>query len=82
MTHPFHPLVGRQLPILFARRRATGRIYICEGGALGTVTLPEEFTDRGLSPAARPLTAEVLAELAGTIARLLKRKLDTSGVDE
>jgi len=75
-------LVGRQLPILFARRRATGRIYICEGGALGTVTLPEEFTDRGLSPAARPLTAEVLAELAATIARLLKRKLDTSGVDE
>jgi uncharacterized protein DUF5372 len=80
VTHPFHPLVGRQLPILFTRRRATDRIYICEGGALGTVTLPEEFTDRGLPPAARPLTAEVLAELAATI-RTLKRKLDRSEVE-
>jgi len=72
-------LVGRQLPILFARRRATGRIYICEAGALGTVTLPEEFTDRGLPPAARPLTAEALAELA-TISTL-KRKLDRPGAE-
>src|SRR6516164_8693599 len=59
VTHPFHPLLGRQLPILFARRQALGRLYICEGGALGTVTLPEEFTDRGLPPASRPLTVEV-----------------------
>jgi len=71
-------LVGRQLPILFTRRRATGRIYVCEAGALGTVTLPEEFTDRGLPPAARPLTGDVLAELAALI-RTLKRKLDRPG---
>jgi hypothetical protein len=72
--------MGRQLPILFARRRPTGCIYICEAGALGTVTLPEEFTDRGLPLATRPLTAEVLAELATTV-RTLKRKLASSGAD-
>ena len=73
MTHPFHPLVGQRLPILFTRRRAASRLYVCEGGPLRTVTLPEEFTDRGLPPAPRPLTAEVLAELAATISALARK---------
>jgi hypothetical protein len=73
VTHSFHPLVGQRLPILFTRRRAASRLYVCEGGPLGTVTLPEEFTDRGLPPATRPLTAEVLAELAATITALARR---------
>ena len=73
MTHPFHPLVGQRLSILFVRRRAVGRLYVCEGGPLGTVALPEDFTDRGLAPAVRPLSAEILAELAATI-RALGRK--------
>jgi hypothetical protein len=61
------------LPILFERQLAGGLVYICEGGSLGTVTLPEDFTDRGLPPAPRPLTAEVLADLAATLSAL-KRK--------
>ena len=71
--HPFHPLRGQRVPILFTRRRAGIRIYVCEGGPLGSVTLPEDFTDRGLTPAARPLTAEVLAELAATITALVRK---------
>jgi hypothetical protein len=63
-------LGGQRLSILFVRRRAASRLYICEGGPLGTVTLPEDFTDRGLAPAVRPLSAEVLAELAATIVAL------------
>jgi hypothetical protein len=73
VTHPFHPLVGQRVTILFARRRAGVRIYVCEAGPLGSVTLPEDFTDRGVRPAARPLTAEVLAELAATIAALSRK---------
>jgi Family of unknown function (DUF5372) len=73
VVHPFHPLVGQRLPVLFERHLAAGRVYICEGGSLGTVTLPEDFTDRGLPPATRPLTAEVLAVLAATLSAL-KRK--------
>jgi hypothetical protein len=73
VTHRFHPLAGQRLPILFVRRRAGGRLYVCEGGPLGSVALPEDFTDRGLPPAARPLTLEVLAELAATL-RALARK--------
>ena len=40
--------------ILFERtyREPTrGRVYVCEAGPLGTVTLPEHFTDRGAVPA-------------------------------
>ena len=73
MTHPFHPLVGQRVAILFARRRAGIRLYVCEAGPLGSVTLPEDFTDRGVAPAARPLTAEVLAELAATISALARK---------
>ena len=73
VMHPFHPLLGQRVPILFTRRRADIRIYVCEGGPLGSVTLPEDFTDRGLTPAARPLTAEILAELAATITALARK---------
>jgi hypothetical protein len=73
VTHPFHPLVGQRVAILFTRRRAGVRIYVCEAGPLGSVTLPEDFTDRGVTPAARPLTAEVLAELAATISALARK---------
>jgi hypothetical protein len=45
-------------------------VYICDGGTLGTVTLPEHFTDRRLPPATGLLTAEVLADLATVISAL------------
>ena len=40
VTHPFHPLNGQRLSILFERKRPPGLLYVCEGGALGTVGLP------------------------------------------
>lgn len=56
--------------ILFERKYRyipLGRVYVCDGGTLGSVTLPETFTDRGASPATRPLTAEVLTDLAAVV---------------
>jgi hypothetical protein len=67
VTHPFHPLAGERLPILFVRRWAGSRLYVCEGGALGSVALPEEATDRGAEAAASSLTIEVLVELVGVV---------------
>jgi uncharacterized protein DUF5372 len=78
VTHPFHPLTGQRLPILFERMYRhgdRGRVYICDGGAFGTVTLPEPFTDRGAPPAPRPLTAEVLTDLAAVVSAV-RRGLD------
>jgi hypothetical protein len=63
--------LGRRLPILFERRLRRGRLYVCEGGPLGTIGLPEDATDRASDAAERPLSAEVLAELAALVAALL-----------
>jgi len=70
VIHPFHPLRGERLEVLFVRRVGTGRIYVCEGGPLGSVSLSEDATDRGPEPAERPLTVEVLAALVALIAEL------------
>ena len=70
MTHPFHPLAGQRLAVLFERSGATGRLYVCEGGPIGTVGLPAAWTSLGGEPAAAPLSYEVLAELAEVIAAI------------
>ena len=70
MTHPFHPLCGERLEVLFVRRIGAGRIYSCEGGPLGSVSLLEDATDRGREPAELPLSVEVSAALVVLVADL------------
>lgn len=70
VTHPFHPLRGKRLRVLFVRRIGAGRIYVCEGGPLGSVGLPEDATDRGAEPCERPLSVEVLAALVVLVAQI------------
>src|SRR5688572_15373526 len=72
VTHPFHPLTGQRLPILLERRykSTAGQVYICDGGLLGSVTLPESFTDRGAPAAPRALTVEVLIDVAEVVSIL------------
>ena len=70
VTHPFHPLFGQRLEVLYVRRVATGRVYVCDGGAGRNVALVEDATDRGAEPAGRPLTFEVLVDLVGVVAAL------------
>jgi hypothetical protein len=74
VIHPFHPLRGERLEVLFVRRIGTGRIYVCEGGPLGSVSLAEDATDRGPEPAERPLSIEVLAALVALVADLTGEK--------
>jgi len=56
--------------VLFERRFPNGRLYVCEGGAAGTIGVPEDATDRVPAPAATPLTAEVLAGLVELVAAI------------
>jgi len=74
VTHPFHPLCGARLEVLFVRRVGAGRIYVCEGGPVGSVSLPEDATDRGSPPAERPLSIEILTALVALVADLSGRQ--------
>ena len=71
VTHPFHPLNGQRLEILYAKRRGPDTVFVCAGGVSGQITLPESWTDRGEPLLARRLSAEGLAEL-DTLARSLR----------
>ena len=70
VRHPFHPLLGERLEVLYVRRLRTGRVYVCDGGGGRNVALAEEATDPGPEPAERPLTLAVLVELAAVVAAI------------
>jgi hypothetical protein len=71
VTHPFHPLTGQRLEVLFARRRAGAMVFVCSGGVSGQITLPQAWTDRGDPPGKWRLSAQGLAEL-DTLTRALR----------
>jgi hypothetical protein len=74
VTHPFHPLVGERLEVLYVRRFPGGRVYVCVGRGGRNVALDEDATDRGVDPAQRPLTLEVLVELVAVVAAISKER--------
>ena len=73
VTHPFHPLSGQRLRVLFERKLAGGLAVSCEGGPLGSLMVPVAWTDRGPAAADAPLTYEVLVDLAGVISAISPR---------
>ena len=73
VTHPFHPLTGQRLRVLFERRLAGGLAFSCEGGPLGSLMLPLSWTDRGPAAARVPLSYEVLVEVAEAVAAVKTR---------
>jgi hypothetical protein len=73
VTHPFHPLNGQQLDVLFVKRRGDGVVFVCSGGLSGQMTLPQAWTDRGDPPAAHRLSAEGLAAL-DTLAKIVRNR--------
>ena len=71
VTHPFHPLNGQRLEILYAKRRGADMVFVCAGGVSGQMTLPQSWTDRGELPGTGRLSAGGLAAL-GAAARALQ----------
>jgi hypothetical protein len=72
VTHPFHPLCGQELVVLYERKWAGGDLYVCEGGPLGSVGLPAGWTSLGAPAGSRPLAIAVLIELAA-LSKALKK---------
>ncbi len=73
VTHPFHPLNGQRLEVLYAKRRGADTVFVCSGGVSGQITLPQSWTDRGEQPLAHRLSADCLAELDTLIRSLQGR---------
>jgi len=63
VRHPFHPLRGQRLEVLYEKARGGERVLVCSGGVSGLITLPVSWTDRGEPPAACRLSVEGLTEL-------------------
>ena len=71
VTHPFHPLAGQRLEVIFERRRAGAEVVlVCEGGPAGRATLPVGWTDRAPAPLAHRLGLDCLLELAALVEAL------------
>jgi Family of unknown function (DUF5372) len=71
VTHPFHPLTGQRLEVLYSKRRGADMVLVCAAGLSGRVTLPLAWTDRGDPSLASRLSAEGLAGL-GALVRSLR----------
>jgi hypothetical protein len=70
VAHPFHPLFGQRLPILFKRRcRVHDLLFVYEAGPAQRVTFPDRWTDRTPDAVFAPrLGPEGLAALAEVVA--------------
>jgi hypothetical protein len=73
VTHPFHPLNGRRLEVLYVKARGAERVFVCSGGVSGLITLPLSWTDRGEQPQPHRLSVEGLAELAAATRAIVGR---------
>ena len=73
ITHPFHPLSGQRLEVLFAKRRGGAVVLVGESAVLGRVTVQESWTERGPAPLGCRLSAEGLAALDTLIRSLQGR---------
>src|SRR5277367_2761989 len=71
VTHPFHPLAGQRLVVLFEKNRLGAvRVLVCEGSAGGQMTLPVAWTDRAPAAQGHRLAVAGLAALAELTAAL------------
>lgn len=74
MKHPFHPLAGLRLRVLFERKLADGLAVSCEGGPLGSVMVPLAWTDRRPVASDGSLTYEALADHAAVVVAVSARR--------
>jgi hypothetical protein len=82
VTHPFHPLCGRELPVLFERRTRRGLWFVCEVDGRSRVTLRQEWTDRGAPAGEQRLSVDGLAALRAVADAMTGQCSDTTQVGE
>jgi hypothetical protein len=73
VTHPFHPLAGRMVEVVYSMKRGGTRMFVLDAGGGVHMTVPVEWTDRG--PAAEPsrVSADSLIHLYALVNALVSR---------
>ena len=61
ITHPFHPLKGWRLPVLYTLRMRRGLFFVCEVEERRRITVQQDWTDRGVPASSERLGIEGLA---------------------
>jgi len=77
ITHPFHPLNGQRLVVLFTQRKRAGLFFVCEVEGRRRVTVAQEWTDRGV-----PASPDRLAVEGLTAARALVDAIDPAKAEQ
>ena len=73
MTHPFHPLAGREVEVVYSMKRGSTRMFVLDAGAGVRMTVPVEWTDRSTAPEAVRASAESLIDLYALVKALVSR---------
>jgi hypothetical protein len=73
ITHPFHPLKGKSLVVLFTQRMRHGLFFVCEVDGRRRITVAQDWTDRGVAASSDRLAVEGLSA-----ARALIDKIDSA----
>jgi hypothetical protein len=77
ITHPFHPLNGQRLVVLFSQRKRIGLFFVCEVEGRRRITVAQEWTDRGV-----PASPDRLAVEGLTAVRALVDAIDPARVEQ
>jgi hypothetical protein len=73
VTHPFHPLAGQHVEVLYSMKRAGRRMFVVDAGYGARMTLPLEWTDRGPAAEGARVSQEALIELRALVNALVSR---------
>ena len=73
MTHPFHPLSGREVEVVYSMKRGGTRMFVLDAGSGVRMTVPVEWTDRSPAPETARVSAESLIDLYALVKALVSR---------
>lgn len=70
ITHPFHPLKGQSLVVLFTQRKRHGLFFVCEVEGRRRITVAQDWTDRGVAASSDRLAMEGLSAVRALIDKI------------